>query len=266
MLWRTTLAEWRAWMICGGQSPDTVRLRTCQMRGFALDHPGGPKQPPEVLIDWMSSHPAWTVETRRSYRSALRSFYGWMVSTGRTGSNPAAALPSIRASIPAPRPTPEDVLAVALSTADRRNQLMVLLAARQGLRRAEIAKVHSDDLTVDISGWPLLRVHGKGRKERVVPLCDDVTRRLRELPPGWAFPGRTDGHLSPDTVGEIIGDLLPGEWTAHTLRHRFATAAYRGSGDLLSVQQLLGHSRPETTQRYVAVEPDKLRAAMQWAA
>jgi site-specific recombinase XerC len=51
-------------------------------------------------------------------------------------------------------------------------------------------------------------------------------------------------------------------WTAHKLRHRFATAAYAGNRGLLAVQQLLGHSKPETTQRYTALPGDALRTAV----
>jgi hypothetical protein len=46
---------------------------------------------------------------------------------------------------------------------------------------------------------------------------------------GWLFPGDEDGHLSPRWVGKLMAGALPDHWTAHTLRHRFATRAYRGS-------------------------------------
>jgi site-specific recombinase XerD len=55
-------------------------------------------------------------------------------------------------------------------------------------------------------------------------------------------------------------------WTAHTLRHRFATVAYAGERDLLAVQVLLGHSKPETTRLYVLIPDASLRAAVAWAA
>lgn len=55
-------------------------------------------------------------------------------------------------------------------------------------------------------------------------------------------------------------------WMTHTLRRRVATAAYHGSRDLLAVQELLGHSRPETTRQYVQLLDDAMRAAMGHAA
>jgi integrase/recombinase XerC len=76
------------------------------------------------------------------------------------------------------------------------------------------------------------------------------------------FPGAEDGHLTPQHVGKLMARALPDHWTAHTLRHRFATRAYRGSRNLRAVQVLLGHSSVATTERYTAVEDDEIRAAM----
>ena len=160
---------------------------------------------------------------------------------------------------------PEDILNAALAAADDRVRLMLQLASREGLRRGEIARVHSDDLTRDLGGSSLL-VHGKGGAERIVPVGDDLARMLRHLPYGWAFPGAIDGHLSAARVGELVSAVLPRGWSAHPLRHRFATVTYAGCHDLLTVQQLLGHSRPETTQLYVQLPDDSLRDALRWAA
>lgn len=59
---------------------------------------------------------------------------------------------------------------------------------------------------------------------------------------------------------------LPPGWTAHTLRHRFATRSYAATRDLATVQELLGHAKPETTRLYVALPPDAMRQATAWAA
>ena len=76
---------------------------------------------------------------------------------------------------------------------------------------------------------------------------------------GWTFQGqmrdgraihgdRSAGHLSAGRVGELVSELLPDGWTTHTLRHRFASAAYRADRDIRAVQELLGHvSRRDDT-------------------
>ncbi|WP_375489606.1 tyrosine-type recombinase/integrase, partial [uncultured Mycobacterium sp.] len=58
---------------------------------------------------------------------------------------------------------------------------------------------------------------------------------------GWLFPNGTGGHLSANHIGRLVARALPGDWSMHTLRHRYGTRAYRGSGNLRAVQTLLGH-------------------------
>lgn len=147
---------------------------------------------------------------------------------------------------------------------------MIHLGAEAGLRRGEIAVVARDDVIEDRFGSSLI-VHGKGRRERTVPLTsatrDAMQRQFRlvspELP--WLFPsaGRyADTHILPIRVGELVNGALPGHWSAHTLRHRFATEAYRNSHDLLLVQTLMGHSKPETTAIYVGLDTAKARTVV----
>jgi len=252
--------------MCAANRPATTRgLRDYQLRRFANDHGGEPwSVTTDEMVSWIGGKD-WAAETKRAYRAALRSFYGWAHVTGRILTNPAALLPPIKSPIRMPRPPPESVLSAALLLADDRVRLMVLLAAREGLRRGEIAQVHTRDLEPDALGWSL-RVHGKGAKERMVPLCDQVWMRLREAPAGYVFPGQINGHLSPARVGELVSGVLGPGWTTHTLRHRFATACYAGDRDLFAVQTLLGHSRPETTRQYVLLPNGALRAAIAFAA
>jgi integrase len=105
-------------------------------------------------------------------------------------------------------------------------------------------------------------VTGKGGKERRIPAHPIIADALRALPRGYVFPGVDAGHLSPDRVGRLMAAALPGDWTAHSLRHRFATRAFAGQRDLLTVQQLLGHASVATTQRYTQVPDDALRRAV----
>lgn len=254
-----------AWLKAADRPDTTIGLRLWQLRRFAEDHPRPWPMTTDRLAEWLARQD-WATETKRSQRAALRSFYGWAYAMGRTPSNPAALLPPIRPVQHRARPAPESVLRAALAATDGgRVELMVLLAARQGLRRGEISRVHSDDLVEDFAGWSL-RVHGKGAKIRIIPLHDDMAARLHALPAGWAFPGASDGHLSPAYVGKLMSRALGPGWTAHTLRHRFGTTAYAGCRDLLAVQELLGHSKPETTRQYVQLPDDALRAGLRGAA
>src|SRR5690606_9226779 len=128
-------------------------------------------------------------------------------------------------------------------------------------RRAEIARVQSADL---VDG--LLYVHGKGGKGRLVPIIDPGLRGAIGRADGWLFPSRAGAHLSPQYVGKLMSDARPDAWTAHTLRHRFATKAYAGTRDVLAVGRVLGHARPETTQRYVQLPTDALHDVVAAAA
>ena len=116
---------------------------------------------------------------------------------------------------------------------------MLRLAAEVGMRRSEVAVAHSRDLMEDLVERSLI-VHGKGGRTRIVPIPASLGRALADLEDGYFFPGNDDGHLSPRYVGKLIRDLLPDQWTMHTLRHRFATRLYAHTRDLLGVQGMLG--------------------------
>lgn len=253
------LADYFAWLRAGNVSPGTIRLRRHYLLSLQLSHPG------QSLLDLDAddltgflSPPAWAAETRKSARGSLRSFYGWAHGEGFLAHNPAARLRTVRVPPGRPRPAPDDVFERALIAAiNPREHLMVTLAAYAGLRRGEIARVHTNDVIADS-----LRVVGKGGTVRIVPLHPALLAILEAMADGYAFPGRTDGHLSPDYVGKILGRLLGPNWSGHTLRHRFASRAYLVERDLRAVQTLLGHSKPETTMRYTAVPDGALRAAV----
>ena len=134
---------------------------------------------------------------------------------------------------------------------------MLQLGRFAGLRRGEIARVQTDDVLDDV-----LRVVGKGGRVRLVPLHPVLAGQLAGRPDGWLFPSREGGHLTPGAVGRIMSAALPAGWTPHTLRHRAGTDWYAVDRDLLAVQTLLGHDRPQTTQRYVQLPQDALRRAV----
>lgn len=248
-------------MRAGRLSTETANLRRYHLERLARDHRGRP--PWSLTLDdltaWTGSH-EWARETARSVRSSLRRFWAWGVATGRVPANVADGLPPVQPADPRPRPAAPSVVREAFAHSPARVRLMLRLANECGMRRAEVAQVHHHDVVEDLVGWSL-RVHGKGSRERVVPLPDDLARALLRLP-GFAFPGRVDGHLSARYVGRLVAHALGHDTTMHQLRHLCATEVHDETGDLRLVQTLLGHASLATTQRYVAVRDQKMRDAV----
>ncbi|TCU48355.1 tyrosine-type recombinase/integrase [Curtobacterium sp. PhB146] len=241
---------------------------TCYTRRQHLEHLArriGAASPWEVdpgqLVTWAGSQ-TWSRETRRGRRTTFRAFWLWAIENGHTSINPAAKLPRVKPVPPTPHPTPDTVLQRAMRRADDREQLMMRLASDCGMRRAEIAVAHSDDVFEDMLGWSIV-VHGKGGKQRTVPLTRGLAAVLRSQPDGYLFPGDEDGHLSPRWVGKLVNRLLDGDWTVHSLRHRFASRAHRVNRDLAVVQDLLGHASPATTRIYVATDDAERRRTIE---
>ncbi|MFD8769565.1 tyrosine-type recombinase/integrase [Microbacterium oxydans] len=202
----------------------------------------------------------WAKETRRSRRATFLAFWRWGVATGRCEVVVAEMLPHVKATTPRPRPAPDAVYREALLRAPHRESLMLRFAAEMGMRRSEVAQIHTDDLLDDLVGWSLV-VHGKGDKERVLPVPGSLARSMQDAERGYLFPGNWGpGHLSPAYVGKRIRNLMPDGWTMHTLRHRFGTRAYALKSDLLLVQELLGHASPSTTRRYVELDRKRMRS------
>jgi integrase len=242
-----------------GRSPGTIRLHRYYLSSLAERH-ASPWQvtTPDLLAFLSVEH--WAPETRKSARAAVRGFYRWAYGAGHLEEDPGDTLPSVRVPPGRPRPTPEHLVRVLVRHEDPRIGLMAMLAAYAGLRAAEIARVHASDLAGDT-----LVVHGKGGRVRGVPVLNELLLERLEALEGWAFPNGLGSHLSPGHVSRVLSRAMPESWTAHTLRHRMATTAYAGTRDLLAVGAVLGHSRPETTQRYVLLPDDALRAAVRAA-
>lgn len=224
----------------------------------ALEHlarrtDAGPwEQTRDSLRAYIAAHRDWSAETRRARRGTLVAFYDWAVRDELMTANPARQLPVIKATDPHPRPAPEAVYQQALANAGPRERLMLRLSHELGMRREEVSWVHSDDLWQDYDGGWQLVIRGKGNKTREQGVPEALARELRELPPGYVFPGRRDGHLSAQYVGRTVAALMPGSYRMHSLRHSYATRLYELSGDLLTVQDALGHASPDTTRRYIA--------------
>ncbi|MFC9895049.1 tyrosine-type recombinase/integrase [Nocardia sp. NPDC127579] len=250
-----------------GIARTSVELHTYHMRRVARSI--GVTDPREVtsqqLVSWCGRQ-SWEAETRRSYYQSFRKFWDWAAQADFACENAATELPSVKPSPPNPRPTPYGVYKEALATAQPRERIMLRLSAEAGMRRGEVAQAHSRDLIEDDDGW-WLRVHGKGGKERMVPIRDEFAAELRKLRKGYFFPGRYGiGHLSAAYVGKRVRKHLDDENTMHKLRHMFGTRTYRVNKDVFVVQELLGHASAETTRRYVKTRHSDLRSTVEAAA
>lgn len=259
--WQRPVADFKRHLYAAGRAKATVALRLQCLGVIARGLPHADPWAADLgdLVEFIAGHD-WAPERARSYRATLRQFYQWAEDTGRVDVSPAAGLPVIRVRQPVARPAGEGAYELALAKAAPRERLMLRLAAELGLRRAEVASIHASDLTHDGACFWLL-VHGKGAKERLVPVPAElagVMRRTFHVSGEWLFLGRT-GHLTAQHVGKVVARLLPPGVPMHTLRHRFASRAYAAGGhDLLAVQQLLGHSSAQTTQRYVQLPAGSL--------
>ncbi len=239
-----------------GRAPGTVRLRTHHVRRCFTELGISPWQATTTDLEhWLAAHD-WNAASRRSAVASLRDFYRWAQREGHD--NPAALLVAPPEPAPCSRPCPDAAVDHALACESGVRWWLVRLAASTGLRRAELAVVHSSDAA---DGW--LTVHGKGNKIRRVPLPADVSAWLSTCH-GYAFPGRSGGHVSVDWVHDVISQATG--YPPHRLRHRYANRVYAGSHDVRAVQALLGHASLATTQRYLGLDDDQLTRAAAWAA
>lgn len=213
----------------------------------------------EKLEKWLA-RAGWSAETRKSARGVARSFFRWCHGNGFIEIDPARNLAPVRVPPGVPRPVSDEMFEDALAKADKRTRLMILFAAKAGLRASEIAALNKADFD-----GVMLHVTGKGGRVRSIPVVDTRLKLALLNADPWVFPSFA-GHIGAGVVTKAVSAVLPRGWTCHKLRHRFASQAYAGTHDLLSVQKLLGHSSPATTQRYVATPQDALIAAVRAAA
>lgn len=240
-----------------------------------------------VLRSWLakeqSTGRARTTLARRA--SAVRVFTGWLRRTGRAPVDAGAPLgsPKLGRTLPSVLRVDEveSLIAAAAQIADDgspvgvRDVAMLELLYATGVRVGELVGLDVDDIDEERR---VLRVLGKGRKERMVPYGVPAHRALgRWLTAGRPalglktsgpalFLGVRGGRIDQRMVRDLVHRRLravPGapDMGPHGLRHTAATHLLEGGADLRSVQELLGHSSLATTQLYTHVSTDRLRRA-----
>lgn len=221
--------------------------------------------------------------------AAWRSFGKFCVRRGVLAADPAKALPFPRRPRRLPRTLPKldlndalDRMATATDAAAVRDLALIEMTYSSGLRISELVGLHRGDLD---RGARLLRVRGKGRKERVSPVGE---RALAALDRYLVSEGRSDGPrdeplfrggvrtgtgagaLSPRTVQRLVRTRLAQVAgglgvTPHALRHSFASHLLDAGADLRAIQELLGHASLASTQVYTHVSRTRLRQAYEQA-
>jgi integrase len=254
MGWEEAYAYWGQHMRVAQMSPETTRTWASYLRRFGRDVPDPVAASHRDIIGWLDAHPHWSKACQKSARGALSSFFRLMLAEDVIARNPMLRVPPARQRLALPRPASEAQVAAGLRAWDADTRLMVALAGKGGLRRSEVAGLRGRDL---VPGGVVVR--GKGDKERLVPLDAATRGAILARGPGYVFPGRFAGHVHPSTVYRRVKGAS--RVSPHPLRHRFASRAYDATGDLLAVQQLLGHASPATTQRYVLLGRGRLEAA-----
>ena len=215
--------------------------------------------------------------------ACLRTFFKFLVRDGRLKSNPAELISSPRLPKKLPSYLSEDEAATVVEMPagdafkDQRDRAILELLYASGLRVREL--VGLNDENVDMA-QQLVRVFGKGRKQRIVPFGEFAARALiaylEERDRQGLTESEDDGQtpvfvsvngrrLSARDVQRLVEKTRLGlpsgrRLTAHTLRHSFATHLLENGADLRAIQELLGHSSLATTQKYTHVSLEHLRA------
>ena len=204
--------------------------------------------------------------------AAVHSLYRWLAQEGVVEQNPAALVSTPKLPKKLPRvPTIEEMNSVLdgempeVAAFPEREQLMFELLYGCGIRNSELVGINTDDIRLSAEA---ILIRGKGKKERYVPFGDSVKSALaRYLPARQQLLGgkkkvtqsllvnRRGGSLTTRSVGRIVKKIavargLSPDVHPHTLRHAFGTHLLEEGADLRAIQEMLGHERLSTTQRY----------------
>jgi len=213
--------------------------------------------------------------------AAQRSFFRYLVEEGFLAQNPAEIVATPKQEKPLPTFLPVDEVFSLLETPDRsttwgaRDRAILETLYSCGIRVSELTGLSEGDVDFSLG---ILKVYGKGRKERIVPIGEKALAAIREYLPqrdrilgGLGHKGRGSplfinargGRLTSRSVARILHKYilkcgLLRKVSPHALRHSFATHLLDAGADLRAIQELLGHVSLSTTQRYTHVSVDKL--------
>ena len=200
------LKEYTTHLYAGGRAAGTVRQRLRHIDRLADLHPdllAVTRTDLEAILAKMRID-GLEAETRKAARSSYRSFYGWAARTGLIAHDPSEDLDPVKVPVRIPRLAADDAVLGALAHAELRERTMILLARLACLRLTDLSTLHMSAREGDV-----LRVRGKGEKERLVYINDDLMRTLLERehelgPDNYYFPGRFAAYMHPQSVNKIM--------------------------------------------------------------
>jgi len=258
--------------------------------GFLVEHLGGEPHVSDLksltrhdVVAWLArrrSQDNLAASSRARAASSLRAFYRFLDRRLDSANAKAMMFESPRRPHRLPRPLPEKIAPQTIEMASEgdgddapawvlaRDAAILSLLYGAGLRLSEALALTGRD----VPSGEQLRVFGKGRKVRIVPLIRAVREAVNEYarlcpypsaPDEQIFRGEKGGPLNPRMVQRLMEKLrhrlgLPETATPHALRHSFATHLLANGGDLRSIQALLGHASLSTTQIYTGVDAARL--------
>ena len=209
--------------------------------------------------------------TKMTERSYFQTFFAWLETSGRRGTDPAAVLHRIKKPRRKPRPFRQaQVERILDGGAYKRTRDIMTIAALSGLRIGEIVKIRGEDVDWDVGELHTVR---KGALEHVIALHPVLIELAREYPrSGWWFPSPSSNVTFPNGGGHILmksasarvsyairqSGISSGRLTGHSFRHYYATQLLAGGVSIRVVQELLGHASLATTQLYTEVSPEQL--------
>ena len=247
------------------RSPATIRVRLVYLNQLAEAHPDLSTVQLIDLETIIAAHRHnWKPETVNAAISSWRVFYKWAHRRGLVDHDPTEFLELVYVPKKVKRLADDNAIRAALPTATLRDQAMLLLGREAGLRRTEIATLHTEHRH---GTW--LHVTGKGdrtRKVKAGPTLLDVLLHLEHAQgPGYYFPStRREGHIAPESVYRTVVRNIG--TSTHSLRRSALTNVYRNSGkDIRLTQMFAGHANPATTADYIDVEDDDLARAADYA-
>jgi len=285
--------DWRRWLTHERRaSPHTTGAYLSDLGAFLAflqDHLGEPPRLGDLgrltaadFRAWMARRAATGLSRSSTARamSVLRNFFRWLERNGYGGNHAIRAMRSPKRPHGIPKPLDVADSGLLLDSVDllpgepwetQRDVALFTLLYGCGLRISEALSLARGDAPTGES----LRVTGKGRKERILPVLPVVRAAIgaylaacpyRPAEDAPLFLGLRGKRLNPGVVQRRLRALrtllgLPQTVTPHALRHSFATHLLGAGGDLRAIQELLGHASLSTTQRYTEVDSEGLMAA-----